>query len=292
MQPEADIATDNTPNIMDNVFSFVGNFLPTFVLSIFVVFGLIFVSKIIWSIVKRKIISNTDQNEEWYKHTEQIAELVSQIVFYCLSIFAFFVGFKIIWFDVGLILWWVSFGIWLAFKEVLWNMIAGIFLLTMKEVKIWDTVDIDGKYFGKIEQISIRTTTIRLVDMRQVVLPNIQIIESAIQTYSSEEMIRLDTTVEIDYETNLDFALEVIKTAINNCPFIKDTKKTKAIIQNFGWSGIDIKCFFYIDPNCGRTIPQITGYMNHIIANYLKSNNIIIPYPHTVIKLPEGKNIF
>ena len=70
--------------------------------------------------------------------------------------------------------------------------------------------------------------------MRQVVLPNIQIIESAIQTYSSEEMIRLDTTVEIDYETNLDFALEVIKTAINNCPFIKDTKKTKAIIQNFG----------------------------------------------------------
>lgn len=166
-------------------------------------------------------------------------------------------------------------------------MIAGIMLLSIKEVKLGDIISmsVDGvEYFGKIEEIGIRTTTIRTFDMKQVVLPNIKLIESPIQTFSREEMIRLDLMIEVHYNSDLEHVVQVFTTAVNSCPFIKDIQKTMIIVESFGASGIGIRCFFFVDPNCGWSIPQMLGYAHHIIANYAKANNIVIPYPHTTIQ--------
>lgn len=140
-------------------------------------------------------------------------------------------------------------------------MVAGVFLLTMKEIKLGDTISIDmtgGPYFGKIEEIGIRMTTLRLFDNKQVFLPNIKLIEAAIQTFSSEETVRLTTTIDVHYDTDLNFAGEVIKSAVNGCQFIRNPDKTKVFVASLGASSIVFKIFFYIDPNCGWTTEQLT----------------------------------
>lgn len=109
-------------------------------------------------------------------------------------------------------------------------------LLSMKEVKLGDIIQIrvnNTEYFGRVEEINIRTTTIRTFDMKQVVLPNIKLIESSIQTYSSEEMVRLETKIEVHYKTDLDQASQVLLTAVNSCNFIADTNKTLILTDSF-----------------------------------------------------------
>ncbi|USN55470.1 MAG: mechanosensitive ion channel [Candidatus Peribacteria bacterium] len=82
-------------------------------------------------------------------------------------------------------------------------MIAGILVLTNKEFKLGDIIQIDEneQYFGRIEEITIRYTVIRTFDLRKVVVPNLMLITRPIRTYDSEELVRLDFTLSIHYST-------------------------------------------------------------------------------------------
>ena len=110
-------------------------------LAIIVVGWLVIVSKYIAAYVKRKIIKNSIVADADYM--EKVWGLVGDIIFYTLLIFSVFIWFDILGFDVGLLLWWLSFGIWLAFKEILWNMIAWILILTTKDFSLWDLIEIE-----------------------------------------------------------------------------------------------------------------------------------------------------
>jgi len=159
----------------------------------------------------------------------------------------------------------------------------------MKEIKLWDIVHVkaDQEFFGKIEEINIRTTTIRTFDMKQVIIPNIKLIDSAIQTYSSEEMIRLETFISVHYDSDLLQVQDVFLAAINSCTFVQNPSKTAILTHEFGASWIVIRCMFHIKPDCWRTKEQLIWYVNHVLINYARSNNIVIPYPHLTLDIPQ-----
>jgi small conductance mechanosensitive channel len=73
-------------------------------------------------------------------------------------------------------------------------MIAGIMILYTKEFKLGDIIEVqaDQVYLGRIEEITIRYTIIRTLDLRQVVLPNMTLITVPIKTFSAEPIIKLN----------------------------------------------------------------------------------------------------
>lgn len=129
-------------------------------------------------------------------------------------------------------------------------------MLSIKELKLGDIIQVDGDpgYFGKIEEITIRYTVIRTLDLRQVIIPNMELISNPIKTYSSEELIKLNTTIPVSYDTNLDQAMEIMVSSANTLDIVHQKKSTKAFVMEYGEAGVEIKVFFRVDPNCG--LPQ------------------------------------
>ncbi len=244
-----------------------------------IVLILIFItfSKILARIISKKVMKNTISKR---KQTDKVWKLIRDIIFYVLVIFSFFIGFEIVGFKVSLILWGISFWVWLAFKEILGNMIAGIMILYTKEFKIGDVVEVfaDKKYFGRVEEITIRYTVIRTLDLRQVILPNMTLISVPIKTYSAEELIRLSTVLEVHYDADVDKAIRVITETINDCPFVKAKESTKVFFSEYGRSNIEIKAFFYIDPK-SWIIPEVAIWeVNGKVSEAMEKNNIDISY--------------
>src|SRR5690606_14900110 len=116
----------------------------------------------------------------------------------------------------------------LAFKEILGNMIAGMMILYTKELKLGDVIEIDADkgYFGRIEEITIRYTVIRTLDLRQVIIPNMTLISNPIRTFSAESTVKLTTEAYVHYDSDLDKAIHVIKDTINSFDFIKEKDST------------------------------------------------------------------
>lgn len=77
-----------------------------------------------------------------------------------------------------------SFGVFalafsLAFQDILKNFIAGVFLLIERPFRIGDEIVADN-HTGKVENIEMRTTTLRTQDGEQVLIPNSLVYTSTI----------------------------------------------------------------------------------------------------------------
>ena len=140
----------------------------------------------------------------------------------------------------------------MAFKEILGNMIAGIMILYTKEFKMGDIVEInaDQVYFGRIEEITIRYTIIRTLDLRQVILPNMTLISVPIKTFSAEPIIKLTTVFGVGYDSDTTKVIELVKEIVNSFEFVKEKNTTKVFVSSFAASWIEIKVLFSFDPNC------------------------------------------
>lgn len=256
---------------------------------ILVLIVLVLISKIISSIVKRNIRKNMEHsNPVWAK---KIWNLMGNITFSVLVLFAVFISFEIMWMSIWLLISWVSLWLGLAFKEILWNMFAGMMILYTKEFKMGDVIEVqsDQIYFGRIEEITIRYTVIRTLDLRQVVIPNMTMISKPIKTFSSENIVKLNTTVWIHYKSDVSKAITIIKDAINSFNFVQDKENTTVFVTNFGSSSIDLKCIFCFDPNCGIIGDFAIWYINEKIWEEFNKNNIIIPYNHTTLTFEQKK---
>lgn len=245
--------------------------------AIVVILLLLMISKIIANVVSKRIVQNST---EWNKHIDKVWKLVHDIVFYILVMFSFFIWFEIVWFNVWLILWGISFWVWLAFKEILWNMIAGMMMLYTKEFKLWDIVEInaDQVYFGRIEEITIRYTTIRTLDLRQVIIPNMTLITVPIKTFSAEDLIKLNAVFGVHYDSDIPKVLKVVTDTINSFDFVKEKENTKSFVSNFADSYIEIKSFFCFDPKCGIIWEIAIWEINERINEAFNQNNIQVPY--------------
>lgn len=251
--------------------------------ALIIVFIFIMIGKLLSNIVRRNIINHSSiENKE---HSFRVANLMRDITFYVMVIFAFFVGFEMVGFNVGLILWWISFWVWLAFKEILGNMIAGMMILYTKELKLGDVIEVeaDKTYFGRIEQITIRYTTIRTLDLRQVILPNMTLISAPIKTFSAEDTVKLTTEIGVHYDCDIDKAIEVVKNTINQFDFIKEKQSTKIFVVAFDDSEIVLKCIFFFDPNGWLLADYVIGYIHEAVIKAFADNDLQMAYPHVTL---------
>lgn len=251
-------------------------------LAVIIFFLLFIAAKWAAGLASKKFYEHTNLKDT--KKEESVGKLVHDIVFYILLIITVFVSFEIVWFDVGVILGGISFGVWFAFKEVLGNMIAWVMILNVKELKLGDIVEIDGRppYFGKIEEITIRYTTIRTLDLRQVVIPNMELITNPIKTYSSEEVIKFNTLIPVSYDEDLERAMQVMRDSANALEIVRKKDSTRTFIMQYGEAGVEIKVFFRVDPNCGLPMDYIIGDVNGAIIDWLRKAWIKMPYKHIV----------
>ena len=255
-----------------------------------VIIIMLLISKIIAWIVKRNILKNNTMADN--KHIDKIASLIWNIVFYIMALFSLFIWFQIMWFNVGLILWWISFGVSLAFKEILWNMIAGIMVLYTKEFKLWDIVEInaDQVYFGRIEEITIRYTIIRTLDLREVVIPNMTLISVPIKTFSAEDLVKLEIILCVHYNSDISQSIQVITETINSFDFVKEKENTKVFVTAFWASSIDLKWLFCFDPKCWLLTEYALWAINEKINEEFKKNNINMPYNMVTLTFENDKD--
>lgn len=128
-------------------------------LAIVVAWFLIRLSRIIANFISSKI--KRGFNDKDPDSVNKIAQLSGDLIFYAMATFSVYLWFKIVWIDIWLIVWWLSIGIWFATKEIISNLIAGIFIFSTKDYKIGDIIEIQDKQmpwwgiFGRLMRLPL-----------------------------------------------------------------------------------------------------------------------------------------
>ncbi len=249
-------------------------------------------AKVFSNFVSKRLKSNSIVDDEY---TNKVSGLVWEIIFYTLLILSLLIWFTIVWIDFGWILWWISFGIWFAFKEILWNLISWILVLTNKEFKLWDIIVVDDDkkdYFWRIEEITIRYTVVRTFDLRKVIIPNLSLVTKPVRTFDSEDIVRLEVNFTVHYWTDLHQVQKDITEVVNKLKIVKEKQSTRVNVQSFGRNWVELQVFFYFDPNSWIIIPTALSDVQNAIMDMFKAKWIVIPYPHRTLTVDHNdKNL-
>ena len=135
-----------------------------------------------------------------------------------------------------------------AFQDIGANFIAGVILAFNRPFNTGDTIEI-GANMGKVVRMDLRTTQIKTFDGKDIYIPNNTIVKEELINYTRDGYIRLSFVVGIDYEDDVDKAIEVILAATKGVKGVLqgDGREPIVIIKELATSTINLEVRFWME---------------------------------------------
>jgi len=177
-------------------------------------------------------------------------------------------------------------AIGLALQGSLANFAAGVLLIIFRPFKAGDYIEAAG-IAGIVEEIEIFTTKMKTPDNRVIIVPNAKLSGDNITNYSAKTQRRLDLTISVGYQDNLQKVKEVLKQLIDEDPRILTEPAPVVGVLELGESSVNlvvrpwVKASDYWDVHFDLT---------QKIKERFDREGISIPYPQRDIHLYSAPN--
>ncbi len=184
-----------------------------------------------------------------------------------------------------------SFAIAIGFaaKDIVSNTMSGFVILLEQAIKVEDVVEIDGE-IGRIKSIGIRSTIIHTEENIDIILPNSTILQSKVINWTLEDN-NIITYVEVGvaYDTDVDFATDIMVQAVNKLDFIFQDPKPFVLFSDLGNSALIFRVFFAIKIINKLQRWEKESKVRHQLFKDLKKAGIVIAFPQQDTHLDTSK---
>lgn len=102
----------------------------------------------------------------------------------------------------------------LAMQGSLSNFAAGVLIVIFRPYRVGDFVEAAG-ISGAVQQVQILTTILKTGDNKEIIVPNSQIMGSIITNYSANDMRRVDMTIGVGYDDDIDKVRATIQELVD-----------------------------------------------------------------------------
>lgn len=128
----------------------------------------------------------------------------------------------------------------LAAQPLLTNLFGGIAILADKPFHIGDRIRVDDRFEGYVQQIGMRSTTIKTAKGTTLVIPNSVIASTSIENISTtkDHSIRHTFELAITYNTTIEKvkeAIEIIKDILEKSPYVVKDNDNKYFVSFSGF---------------------------------------------------------
>lgn len=170
-------------------------------------------------------------------------------------------------------------GIALGFaaQDSVANVIAGILIFWDKPFSVGDWIKTEGEY-GRVSEITLRSTRIRTARNTFVVLPNKRIIDVTLENFSKHGALRVDVPLGIAYKENVPQAREVLLAAVGRLEGLSAEYAPDVVVTALGDSSVNLAVRVWIDS--GEQSPGTYSSVLEASKTALDAAGIQIPFPH------------
>lgn len=180
----------------------------------------------------------------------------------------------------------------LALKDTLENLFAGIHIMTEKTIRIGDFIRLENGQEGFVEDISWRTTRIRMLPNNMIIIPNSKLAQSIVLNYHlPEKRMSLQIPISVSYESDPEkiekILIEEVKRASEEIPgLLNEPEPFVRFIPGFGESSLDFTLICHIKEVTEQY--YIQHELRKKIFKRLKEEGIEIPFPQRVVWLKKN----
>jgi len=176
-----------------------------------------------------------------------------------------------------------SLAIALAAQATLSDTISGFVIMIDRPYRIGDRIELlDLNTWGDVTDIGLRSTRIRTLDNRMVIVPNSVISKSLVVNHSyPDTLYRLQNHVGVAYGTDIEKARRVIIEAVKTVEGVLADRPVEALFLEFGDSSLVFRVRWWLDSYVDTR--RMFDRVNTAIYKALNEANIEIPFPQRVV---------
>ncbi len=163
-----------------------------------------------------------------------------------------------------------------AAKDSLSNIMAGFLIFWDKPFHVGDWVTM-GNHYGRISEITLRTTRVQTLNNTWVVIPNENVINQVLVNHSANGPTRVDVPVGIGYPDSVAKARHVILQAIAGLGAVLKDPAPQVVLDSLGSSSVNLLVLVWIVD--ARNEKPVFSEVLETVKTALDTAGIEMPFP-------------
>ena len=182
----------------------------------------------------------------------------------------------------------VGLAVAFASQDTMENIIAGIFIIIDRPFREGERIllpkKIGGIYssWGDVQEIGLRTTTVRSTDGVMLTIPNKLLTKDAVANFSHRRDMQLRVRIRLGLTptwSNVTKAEVIVKDIAKNHPDIcqEKPKPPEAVLRDFGDQDVIMEIRYYVE-NAKRMRPSKSFFVTEILRRF-EEENVTLAFP-------------
>jgi len=162
-----------------------------------------------------------------------------------------------------------------AAQDALSNIISGIFIFWDKPFVIGDLIEVNGHY-GRVDEITMRSTRLITVDGKMLSIPNTEILNSTVASYTNFPNLRIDIEFTVASNENLRKIRDVLFQVVENNNDYLLPPSPKVVLDKM--NDYNIELIFQVWIKNEKNHIDLRNNLREEVFNTLTQNDIEMPY--------------
>jgi MscS family membrane protein len=235
----------------------------------------------LWYQEKTANLEERNRNEAALSLAEVAIRAVILFVGLLLILNHFGVNISALWTAIGI----GGLALSLAAQDTLANMISGLIILLDQPFRTGDRIEIQElNTWGDVVAIGLRSTRIRTLDNRMVIVPNTSISNNQVVNYTyPDPRYRIQTDIGVAYGADLRTVRQVITASLKDVEGIIPDKPVDVLFMEWGDSEMVLRVRWWIESYVDAR--RSTDRVNEHIYQALEEAGIEMPFPTMTVEL-------
>lgn len=173
-----------------------------------------------------------------------------------------------------------SFIVGFATKDILNNLLSGVLILWKEPFKIGDYIFVKDRQ-GKVENIGVRATTLRMDDGERILMPNGDMYSNPLTIRGAGAERRMKLKISIGYDAEIERAKENVLKVLNQTTGVVADPPPNVYVTELTSEGVGLSIYFWINTNENHPMAVFDRAATGI-KRALNESNVKI-YPTTTV---------
>ena len=183
----------------------------------------------------------------------------------------------------------LAIGIGFGSQNIVNNFFSGLILMMERPLRVGDFVEVD-RALGIVESIGMRSTVIRSVGNKHIVVPNSTFLEKAVINWTHDtNKVRVHVSIGFAYGSPVQLLQEVLLRAAEEEPKIIKNHKPFVIFRDFGADALVFEIHFWV--RIGQLMDKdvIESNLRFRINEYVQQAGLTIAFPQRDVHLHQSQ---
>jgi small-conductance mechanosensitive channel len=172
-------------------------------------------------------------------------------------------------------------GLGLGLQDAFKDLASGVIILVERTLSVGDIIQM-GEQIGKVENVGLRTTSVRTRDDILIIMPNHKLTnETVVNLTHSEETTRFAVTIGVAYGSDTALVKKILHQVAVDHPESDPGHDPQVIFKDFGDNALIFDLYFYT-----RNlfyVEKIKSEIRFEIDHKFREANITIPFPQRTV---------